>query len=384
MAVRPRILHVIGQLNLVGGAEKQLFLLVKTLQDRYEFTVVFYDLEWGYYASRFQEIGVKVIRLTKDKGFTGRLRFLKELTKVFKDHSPDIIHTWLVSANFWGRLASILAGMADQTIVSIRNDIKEESNFPMVEKILDKILSRQTPVIISNTAASRTLLINRGIPASKIHVILNGIEPSVYDVDVDKDAIKDEMGIPRESILIGMIGRLTRQKNYDLFISMAKHLLNQQQALHFVIVGEGELLPHLEQMIEEHRLGNSITLTGSRKDIPTLLKAFDVFVLTSSWEGLPNVIMEAMCARVAVVATEVGGVPELIRNGINGIMVADNDLAGLVQSIQLLVTDKDQRYRLGEEGRRFIEEHFGVNRMAEETAAIYENLLQDLSKNLKE
>lgn len=371
------ILHVIGQLGL-GGAERQLFLLVRKLSDRYGFIIISYDPDHAQYVDALREIGATVFVIPRQNGIGGRLRFLLKIRDIIREASPEIVQTWLISANFWGRAAYLCARPQKPLIASIRN--VKEARYYVLSRILDRILSRWTNIVICNTHAAKASLLRYGISPAKIRVIHNGIEPDKYDVSISKKTIRQRLGIPQENFVIGTIGRITRQKNYPLFVSMAETLLKRNSHLHFIVVGNGELRPQTERMIEERGLRNRFTLTGARNDIADVLKAFDLFILTSNWEGFPNVLLEAMCGRVPVIATAVGGVAELVQDGANGLLVEPGDLEGLVRAVETLVSDTERRTRLGDAGRRSIENHYTLGHMAERTAAIYEELMAGRNK----
>ena len=186
------ILHILGQLGL-GGAEWQLFLLLKELSERYKFIVLSYNPKQTDYASDLLKLGVDVLIISKDPGIRGRLRFLSQLIKIIKDISPDIIQTWMISPNFWGYLACLLTGIKNRTIASLRS--VREINFVVVERVVYWLLSRRSIVIISNTVMAKSLIIRYGVPPTKIRVIPNGIEPKAYDVNVTKEQMKAELGM---------------------------------------------------------------------------------------------------------------------------------------------------------------------------------------------
>ena len=366
------ILHIIGQLGM-GGAERQLFLLLKGLYSRYAFTVISYDEKRLDYMDALQSLGVDVKVIPKRPGLAGRLTFLMELRKLIRTLSPDIVQTWLRSANFWGRVACLLSGKDARIIASVRS--VDEADIKMLEKWAERVLVKWTDFIISNTFASRQSIVNNKMPGKKVRVVYNGIEPGLYDINDTKEEIKRQLAISQHRVLIGTIGRMMPQKNHTMFIRTAREILQERDNVHFVLVGDGELRPHIKAQISKYGLEDVFTLTGQRKDIPRLLKAFDIFVLTSLWEGLPNVIMEAMCARLPVVATDVGGVPELINHGENGFLVPPNDTSSMVRAIKRLIDDQELRSRFGLAGRKTIEERFSLDQMCKATSRVYDELL---------
>ncbi len=368
---RTRILHIIGQLGL-GGAERQLYYLVKSLADRYKFSVITYHNDRLNYIKPLEKAGADVWLIPKEGGIGGRIKFVFILTSLIRQAEPDIVQTWLPSGNFYGRIARVLSGSDARTIASFRN---VEGYCNLCEASADRILCKATDVVISNTFAGARLLEAHGISAKKIKVIHNGIAPEEFDTLEPQGKIQRELSIPPNRIVIGTVGRMTAQKNHIMFLDAARKIKNDHHEFHFVIVGDGELRQLLERKISEYNLNDSVTLTGPRTDIPRVLKAFDLFVLTSLWEGLPNVIMEAMCVGLPVVAANVGGVCELIRSGENGLLVEKDDLQGLMCGIRTLIADPERRGAMAKSAQKTIEDRFSLETMAERTATTYEKLI---------
>ncbi len=365
------ILHIISQLGM-GGAERQLYLLLKGLRSQYDFIVVSYDKERLDYMDAIQSLGVQVIVILKGPGLIGRLRFLKELRNLIRTIAPDIVHTWLSSANFWGRIACLLSKKKRRIIASVRN--VGEMDKKILETLADRLLAKKTDVIIANTFAARNYMLSYKIPEKKIRVIHNGIDPKSYDFSATKGEIRKQLSIPQDKVLIGTVGRMMPQKNHFMFVEVAREILRKRNDVHFVLVGDGELRQNIEALISKYGLCEMFTLTGQRDDIPQLLRAFDIFILTSLWEGLPNVIMEAMCARLPVVATDVGGVSELISPGENGFLVPPNDINSMVRDINKLIDSAKLRSDFGLSGRSKIERQFSLKNTYDLYSSIYDEL----------
>lgn len=366
------ILHIIGQLGM-GGAERQLYLLLKGLHPRYDFIVISYDEKGLDYMGAIKSLGVKVIVIPKGPGLIGRLKFLMELRNLIRTIAPDIVQTWLRSANFWGRIACMLSKERRRIIASIRN--VGEADTKILETLAERLLARKTDLIIANTAAAMNSMVHNKIPKKKIRVVHNGIDPELYDLSETKEEIRRQLSLPQQKVLIGTVGRMMPQKNHAMFVEAAREILRKRNNVHFVLVGDGELHQNIEALISKYGLCEVFTLTGQRDDIPRLLRAFDIFILTSLWEGLPNVIMEAMCARLPVVATDVGGVSELIKHGENGFLVPPDDACAMFDAVSRLIDDEELRIEFGHAGHRIIEKRFSLDQMCEATSEIYDELL---------
>ncbi|MCS6922926.1 MAG: glycosyltransferase, partial [Fimbriimonadales bacterium] len=181
-------------------------------------------------------------------------------------------------------------------------------------------------------------------------------------------------GIQEDALLIVHIGRFTKQKNHEMLIRAFAQLRPPASA-RLLLVGEGELQPQMEQLVRDLGLAEQIRFLGVRSDIPELLNASDIFVLPSRWEGNPMSVMEAMAAGLPVVATAVGGVPELVENGASGLLVPSDDVAALAQALQTLVDNPSLRATMGHKARQVAQERFDARAMTRAYESLYESIL---------
>lgn len=367
-----RILHIIGQLGQ-GGAENQLCRLLESLAGRYEFFVISYRPESLDHLNRLLRAGVQVRIIDKEAGLAGRLRFLFKLTILVRQISPDIIQTWLPSANFWGCLGKVLSGVRAATIASIRNF---PQNPDLAERLSEQAARWASEAVIANSLAAKRTIISRGIGQKKVRVIHNGIS-SAWEVRTKRDEIRRELLIPANRFVVGTVGNLRPPKNHQMFLRAAERLKDHLPRLHFVIVGEGELRGQMEEWIKRCDLGGVVTLTGKRSDIPRVLRTLDVFAMTSLSEGLPNAIMEAMSAGLPIIATNVGGIPELLTDGVDGLLIGKNDLEGFINAIEFAALNPELCHSIGRRARMTVKSRFSIEKMSESTSRVYEELLRN-------
>ncbi|MGC9195020.1 MAG: glycosyltransferase [Syntrophobacteraceae bacterium] len=367
---KSRILHLIGQLGQ-GGAENQLCCLLESLAGRYEFFVISYRPQSLDHLDRLLRAGVQVRIIDKEAGIAGRIRFLFKLANLMRQISPDIIQTWLPSANFWGCLGKILSGAAAATIASVRNFPQKPD---LVGRLSEQAARWTSDTVIANSLAAKAAIVSRGLGEEKVRVIHNGIS-SACEVRAKKDEIRRELLIPANRFVVGTVGGLRPPKNHQMFLRAAQRLKHHIPRLHFVIVGDGELRGQMEQTIKASDLGAVVTLTGKRGDIPRVLKALDLFAMTSLSEGLPNAVMEAMSAGLPIIATNVGGIPELLTDGVDGLLIENDDLEGLVSAIEFAVLNPEFCHRLGRRARQSVTGRFSIETMSELTSRVYEELL---------
>ena len=236
----------------------------------------------------------------------------------------------------------------------------------MVWRRADRLLT------VSNELAERmTSLI--GIRRNLITVIPNGVDTKRFGAIVRADA-RAALSLSPESFVVVSIGRLVPVKNYPLLLDAAVALKAAGVNAQFLIAGEGPLRQELESRIAADGLSKSVRLLGVRSDTPTLLAASDVFALTSWSEGMSNTILEAMAARRPVIATRVGGNPELVEEGVTGLLVARDDSQGLTEAFRTLGADCGAATRMGIRGRDRVEREFSLAGMISRYTATYESV----------
>jgi glycosyltransferase involved in cell wall biosynthesis len=227
--------------------------------------------------------------------------------------------------------------------------------------------------VVCNSQAAANTLTAAGVPREKLEIIPNGLQEEAFVEYRQNAAIPRKAGVVR----VGMIARMNSPvKNHPAFLRAAAKLIAQFPAVEFVLVGDGPLRAGLETLAAELGIREKVTFAGERHDIAAMLASLDVSVLISSSESLSNVIMESMAAGVPVVATAVGGTPELLHDGETGMLVPAGDEGRLVEALARLVGDEPLRKRLGEEGRKFARCHFHIDRVV----LRFEELYLSLSK----
>jgi len=366
-----KICYIIGQLNR-AGAEQQLYYLVTGLNKEKFYPIVVSLSQGGFWSEEIKKLNIQVIEIPRSKH--KEVSRLIRLVKVLKKIRPQMIHTFLFSANTYGRVAGIL--------VSVPFMIASERNLPEVGKdknvfklYIDRFLALFTDGIICNSRkAADTLIKKYSFSEKKVFTVHNGINGANF--------LKNDF--QREKIapyVIGTVGRLYPQKNHKLFLDMAKLLLNSSGGgdMKFLIVGDGPLRNELEDYARHLEIDSSVIFAGERTDIPELLQGMDIFVTTSSYEGLSNTIMEAMSAGLPVVATDVGGNSELIIDGETGFLCPSNNVDALVAMVNNLIEDQQRARLMGEKGKRRILYEFGIDKMVRATENIYLKLLEEKS-----
>lgn len=260
-----------------------------------------------------------------------------------RKHKPDILISYLFHSNIVARIFGKLLG--------IKVVICGQRNIDLWRKKwhvwLDRYTSKWCDKIISNTEVARLRLIEvERIPSSKIIVIPNGVSIAEKHADCDTESLFRKMGLNKESKFVLCAASFQKKKGHACLIRAFKEVLKYHPDLRLVLAGEGKERGRLELLVNELGLQDWIMMPGVITPIESLMRLSECVVLPSIWEGMPNVLLEAMALKVPVVATETGGVPEIISNDFNGILVPVHDEPSLAGAIVRVLNDADLKYRL--------------------------------------
>jgi glycosyltransferase involved in cell wall biosynthesis len=365
-----KILYLITELN-VGGAEKALARTVAHLdRDRYDALVACLYAP-GLVANEIRTAGNKVINLDMQSRID--LRVFKRLFKLLRQEGIQIIHSYLFHANLLARLVARLARAP--IIISSERTMEMEGRIRLLVNRLTSPLADRVIAVsqqVCDFAASRI-----GIPLEKLVVIYNGIEPSTYQVEVNVAEVHKELGVDPTCTVVGTVSRLDEAKGIRYLLQAVPWVIAQYPKVIFLIVGNGSQRRELERLAQDLSIQSQVIFTGYRPDVVRMLAIVNVFVLPSLYEGFPNVILEAMAMSKPVVATRVGGVPEAVEGGVTGLLVPPRDPEALAKAIITLLQDREQAGTMGRAGQERVERYFSVERMIQETEALYEELVRE-------
>lgn len=368
------ISYLVTSLN-VGGAEMMLYRLLQKLnREKYE-PVVVSLLPLGEIVKKIDSIGVRVYSLNMQTKFD--ITVLLKLYVLLKKLQPDILHTQLFHANFLGRIIGRAAGVP-VIISSIRNTVFGGRFRELLIKWTDWCAMRTTTIC----KAAGYRMVEQGIvPANKLEVIYNGIEIKEYDNLIsteEKHQLLNEIGISDDRPLILAVGRLEQQKGYPYLLEAMRLLKLQGQPFFLAIAGRGKLKAELEKKVGEYGLQSEVCFLGVRDDVLRLMAVADMLVLSSIWEGLPGVVLEAMASGLPVVATAVGGSPELVIEGKTGFLVPPKDPVSLTESIaKVLSLSAEERLQMGQAARVRVKENFTLEKMVASYEELYKKCLQE-------
>jgi glycosyltransferase involved in cell wall biosynthesis len=362
-----RIAFCITDLD-AGGAERA-FVQIVTRLDRRRFEPFVFCLSGeGELAAPLRKAGITVaclgVKKWHDVGVIWRLsRRLAALR-------PAILQTFLYHANIVGRLAGKIARVP-RIVSGIRVAEKRGRLRLWVDRATDWMVDAH--VCVSQDVAAFSVGTGR-LPASKIHVIPNGVDAEQFGHAEPADL--GQFGIPKGCRTLLFVGRLDPQKGPFVLLSAAKGLFSTHPDLHLLLVGAGILEEKMRVWIRNERLESRIHFAGRRYDVPAILRAADLLVLPSLWEGLPNVVLEAMAAGTPVIASRVEGISDLIANDETGQVVTPNSPTELQAAIASLLADRERTKRMAHKAQVYISAKFTWCRIVENYADLYGNLLE--------
>lgn len=384
-----RISHLIGGLG-PGGAERQLCYLLRGLAQRgfYRQTLVsFYPLTGanGHYAPLLD--GVDIDRRVMPHPFAcdqepfdripARLRYgVYAAYRWFKEHPADIVHAWMDYSAIIGGVGALLAGVP-RIVLSSRNLCP--LRFPYIYaywyrpwyELLAK--SPRVHFLNNSTAGAADYADWLGFSASRFTVIRNAVDANAYQTASREavDAFRAELGLSPGAPLVAGIFRLSDEKRPLLFVEVLKRLLAEVPGARVVHTGMGPREDVFRQALDKAGLSGRVTLLGRREDIPTLLGATTALLLTSRFEGTPNVLLEAQLCGCPVVTTRAGGAPDCLLPGRTGFLHESDDVQGMADSLALLCRDAPQRQAMGRQAARFVREHFSIERVMDQHIEFY-------------
>lgn len=360
---RLRIMHVIATLD-TGGSERQMAeLAVRMERERFGLSVIALT-RGGATAEILQRGGIRHVVLAK-KGKLDLICFFK-LVGLLVSEPPDILHTWLFTSNLYGRIAAMVAGVR-RRVVSERSTDPWKSR---AHRAADRMLSSATERIVANSAAVKASLVSTGIAASMVRVIPNGVECERFRPRDARDA-RFALGLPVEGLLLGFLGRLSHEKDPESFIEVARGVLGRVENARAVIFGDGELKSELKSRAAD--MAERIIFYGECA-LPELAHAaLDCLVLTSRWEGFPNVVLEAMASARPVAAFRMDATEEIIKPRVTGLLV-DGGVAALSDAVVELLEDKALAAQMGRNARRLVESRYSMDRMVAAWESVYAGL----------
>lgn len=381
---RPKVLHPITRL-IIGGAQENTMLTAQLLrQDGWDVDVVA-GPQTGSEGSLIETVRERGIPLILEPTLVREVNPVKDLQATFRlarlmrQGQYTIVHTHSSKAGILGRWAAKLAGVPI-IVHTVHGWGHHDYQHPLVRAyyiLLEKMTLPITDKLIAVTSKDIDKGLRDGIgQRSDFVVIRSGIELDRFGhPQVTREETRSAWGIPAAAPLIGSVTRLSPQKAPLDFVRAAAIVAQRYPDAYFMMVGDGPLRGEVEQLAAELGIANRLVLTGLRRDVPELLAAFDLFALSSLWEGLPRVLLQAMATRLPVVATACDGSAEAIATGVNGFLVPPGEPTQLAERLCQLLAQPALAQQMGAAGYARVEE-FSDRGMVKAIATLYAELLK--------
>lgn len=284
---------------------------------------------------------------------------------------PHIVHTFLLTASLYGRAAAIAARVP----IVIGTEVNIYARKQPSHALAERLLMRGTDCVVASADAVRDFYLEQiHADPARVKVVYNAVDWAALDTSVSRSAWRAQIGIPDIADVITIIARLTEQKAHRvLFEALAAR--PELAGTHLLVVGDGELRSELRGRAEMLGISGRTHFVGARRDLGNVLAASDVFVMPSFWEGLPLSLVLAMGAGLPVVATRVAGIPEVVEDGVRGLLVAPGDAGQLGAALARLIGDPELRAELGNHARTFVLPRFGADAYVDAISGLYDSLL---------
>jgi glycosyltransferase involved in cell wall biosynthesis len=355
----------------VGGAEDLVAAIVQGL-DPQRFAVSVATLgPPGPVGLELRARGYEVVSLGLDIKRTSTWRIVGAVRRRLKADRPDILHTHLYHPNLYGRLGALGLGLTG-VVAAVHNSY---TRVKFHRRMWNFLLARATDrVLVGSIQVWQDVRRYDVVPASRLLLMPYGIPLGELNPRLSRQEAREQLGLSAGDLVMGAVGRLEEQKGHGQLLAALPELQRRIPDLVVLIVGEGREEEKLKRQVRELNLASTVRFLGTRRDLPEIFRALDIFVHPSLWEGLPLALLKAMGAGLPVVATRVSGSREAIEDGVNGCLAAPGDPEALARAILELHRHPEMRQRLGEAARRTVMERYSLEAMLQKLEELYLDL----------
>lgn len=357
-----KVLHVEGGRNLYGGAH-QILLLMEGLKARGIDNILACRTGSALAQAALPLAQVHAIKMEGDLD----VGLIPRLYRIIRDTRPDIVHLHSrIGADVMGGIAARLAAVP---VVHSRRQDNPESRLAVGLKY------RLHDRVIAISDGIGKVLLSEGLPPVKLCCVRDAIDITPLVDHPERAWFESEFGLEPGTLTLGVVAQLIRRKGHQLLLEALPEILSAFPRIHVLFFGKGPLESELRNTIEKMGLTQQVQLAGFRDDLPRILPCLDIFVHPALREGLGVSLLQASLARLPIVATRVGGIPEAVREGETGLLVEPGNPHDLSRAVMQLLGDPDLRQRLGRAGRHWVEEAFSADIMVDGNLAVYRELL---------
>lgn len=367
-----KIMHIISG-GEFGGAERHILNLASSVNPRLIDTTVCCLFSAPFFKIA-ADAGVNVFVIPMRSKFD--LGIVGKLVDNSIERDIDIIHTHGVRANLLGRLAARQAGQK-KVVTTIHSLLERDYPNFLTRQIncwTERLTRNWSDHFIAVSDGLKNQLIARGVPEDKVTVIHNGIVLEEFSAPEEPDTFRKRLGLDPMTPLVGIVARLHAVKGHYYFLQAAREILSQQPDVRFMIVGDGPYRSFLEGEARRMGIAGQVIFTGFVDDVRSLMASLNLLVISSLWEGFGLTAIEAMTIGLPVLATDVGGLPEVVRHGETGFLVPPADAAALAKGIMWLLNHPANAEELAKRGLEVVRKEFTADKMARRTEELYRRL----------
>lgn len=369
-----RILHVA---QAAGGVDRYIRMLLKYLdKEKFENILVcsqdFNEEDYKGLVDYFEQV-----EMTRAIG-SNDLKAIKSVRTLIKKYNPDIVYAHSSKAGAIARVADI--GFKNHCVYNphgwafnMRCSAKKRAVYTAIEKIAAPFCDK---IICISDAEKQSAIDKKICKENKLQVIFNGVDIEGYENGQHGVIKKRDLNIPEEAFVVGMVGRMSPQKAPDIFIKMAKQVKDKVPNAHFIIVGNGEQDTEIREYAEDNDFSESLHITEWVDNPMSYVEIFDVACLLSRWEGFGLALPEYMMAGKPIVASRVDAIPNVIRNGENGLLVEADDANGASEAVLQIYQEDDLRDRLVTQGLEDVHNRFNARRVSAEHEKLFERIME--------
>lgn len=366
--IKGTILHIVQSEG--AGVTEYLKMLIDNTKE-YNNIIVgtsFYKLKEKFFIQRGYQ--VNIVPMKREIDFISDLKNIIRLRKIIKEINPDLIYLHSSKAGYLGRIANL--GLNYKIIYNPHGwafDMKTKKSY--FYKVAEKILSLKTNKIINISTHEYDRAVDIGIDKKKLLVIKNAIDFERYKSKYDRKKTLMELKMPLNAFVIGTCGRISKQKDHDTFLRICQKISMKNKNAYFLIVGDGELREEIEEKAYRYNIRDKLRITGWVDETSKYIDIFDIALQTSQWEGFGLVLLEYILKQKIVVASRVGGIPEIIKDGETGFLAEARNIESFMEKIEFIENNKMIVDEIRKKATAMLYEKFSIKRLVEEHEIMY-------------
>jgi glycosyltransferase involved in cell wall biosynthesis len=370
---RPRVMLFTDSF-MRGGTERQFVRLVRGI-DRDQYDIVIACLRrCGPLLNEVESLGASIVEFPIDSLYNFKAaKLFVQLVRFLYREQIQILHTFDFYTSVFAVPAARLAGVP--VVLASRRELLNLRT-PWQQRAIRVACKLATGMVVNSLAVGRDMVGLESGSRRRIEVLPNCIDLDEFESKLSPGEIRRELGLSPRSIVIGALGNLRPEKNLETFLLAARSILDALPSAEFLVIGDGPAADKLKVLAEDLHLSESVHFLGERSDVPDLVGALDILVLSSYSESFPNAVLEAMAMGKPVVSTNVGGIPELVEEGQTGFLVPPRDPTAIADRVLSLCRDSPRRLQMGRAARERVESNFTVQAVTARLEGIYVRLLR--------